>query len=78
MHVGRISVFFIFDTLNIDWKLIVQKEPWACKVIHEVEDVILIMQALDEELVTQSSMNQKLILVNVEIKGDEVGVAQME
>ncbi len=47
-------------------------------MIHEVEDVILIMQALDEELVTQSSMNQKLILVNVEIKGDEVGVAQME
>jgi len=47
-------------------------------VIHEVEDVILRMQALDEELVTQSSMNKKLILVNVEIKGDEVGVAQVE
>ncbi len=36
------------------------------------------MQALDEELVTQSSMSQQLFLVNMEIEGDEVGVAQVE
>jgi hypothetical protein len=46
-------------------------------VIHEVEDV-LGMQALDEELVTQSSMSQQLFLANMEIEGDEVGVAQVE
>jgi len=46
-------------------------------VIHEVEDV-LGMQALDEELVTQSSMSQQLFLSNMEIEGDEVGVAQVE
>jgi hypothetical protein len=36
------------------------------------------MQALDEELVTQSSMSQQLFLVNMEIERDEVGVAQVE
>ncbi len=46
-------------------------------MIHEVEDV-LGMQALDEELVTQSSMSQQLFLANMEIEGDEVGVAQVE
>jgi hypothetical protein len=46
-------------------------------VIHEVEDV-LGMQALDEELVTQSSMSQQLFPANMEIKGDEIGVAQVE
>jgi hypothetical protein len=46
-------------------------------VIHEVEDV-LGMQALDEELVTQSSMSQQLFHVNMEIEGDEVGVTQVE
>jgi hypothetical protein len=71
-------VFLIFDTLNLKWKVIVQKEAQACKVIHEVEDVVLGMQALDEELVTQSSMNQKLFPTNMETKGDEVGVAQVE
>jgi hypothetical protein len=43
-------------------------------VIHEVEDVIG-MQALDEELVTQSSMSQQLFPINIGIEGDEVGVA---
>jgi hypothetical protein len=46
-------------------------------VIHEVEDV-LGMQALDEELVTQSSMSQQFFHANMEIEGDEVGVAQVE
>jgi len=46
-------------------------------VIHEVEDV-LGMQALDEELVTQSSMSQQLFPANMEIEGDEVGVTQVE
>jgi len=71
-------VFFFFDSLNPNWKVVVQKEFRAYKVIHEVEDVVLGMQALDEELVTQSSMNQQLFLANMEIKGDEVGVAQEE
>jgi hypothetical protein len=66
-------VFFISDRLSPDWKVVVQKEPQACRVIHEVEDV-LGMQALDEELVTESSMNQQLFPTNMEIKGDEVGV----
>ncbi len=70
-------MFFISDTLNPDWKVAIQKEPRACRVIHEVEDV-LGMQALDEELVAQSSMNQQLFLANMEIEGDEVGVAQVE
>ncbi len=77
MHVGRIGVFFISDTLNPDWKVAIQKEPRACRVIHEVEDV-LGMQALDEKLVTQSSMSQQLFPANMEIEGDEVGVAQVE
>jgi hypothetical protein len=47
-------------------------------VIHEVEDVVLGMQALDEELVTQSSMSQQLFPANTKIEGDEVGVAQGE
>jgi hypothetical protein len=46
-------------------------------VIHEVEDVLR-MQVLDEKLVTQSSMSQQLFLANMEIEGDEVGVAQVE
>ncbi len=46
-------------------------------MIHEVEDVRG-MQALDEELVTQSSMNQQLFPANMEIEGDEIGVAQVE
>ncbi len=46
-------------------------------MIHEVEDV-LGMQALDEELVTQSSMSQQFFHANMEIEGDEVGVAQVE
>jgi len=46
-------------------------------VIHEVEDVLR-MQALDEKLVTQSSMSQQLFPTNMEIEGDEVGVAQVE
>jgi len=70
-------VFFISNTLNPDWKVDIQKELRACRVIHEVEDV-LGMQALDEELVTQSSMSQQLFPVNMEIEGDEVGVAQVE
>jgi hypothetical protein len=45
--------------------------------MHEVEDV-LGMQALDEELVTQSSMSQQLFPTNMEIEGDEVGVAEVE
>jgi hypothetical protein len=36
------------------------------------------MQALDEELVTQFSMNQQLFHANMEIEGDEVGVTQVE
>jgi hypothetical protein len=47
-------------------------------VIHEVEDVVLGMQALDEELVTQSCMSQQLFPANTKIDGDEVGVAQGE
>jgi len=70
-------VFFIFDTLNPNWKVAIQKELWAYRVIHEVEDV-LGMQALDEELVTQSSMSQQLFPANMEIEGDEIGVAQVE
>jgi hypothetical protein len=70
-------VFFISDTLNPDWKVVVQKEPRAYRVTHEVEDVIG-MQALDEELVTQSSTSQQLFPANMEIEGDEVGVAQVE
>ncbi len=46
-------------------------------MIHEVEDVLR-MQVLDEKLVTQSSMSQQLFLANMEIEGDEVGVAQVE
>ncbi len=46
-------------------------------MIHEVEDVLGV-QALDEELVTQYSMNQQLFPANMEIEGDEVGVAQVE
>jgi hypothetical protein len=70
--------FFIFDTLNLDWKVVVQKELQGCRVINEVEDVVLGMQALDEELVTQSSMSQQLFHANTEIEGDEVGVTQVE
>jgi len=70
-------VFLISNTLNPDWKVTIQKEPYACRVIHEVENV-LGMQALDEELVTQSSMSQQLFPINMEIEGDEVGVAQVE
>jgi hypothetical protein len=70
--------FFISDTLNLDWKVVVQKELQGCRVINEVEDVVLGMQALDEELVTQSSMSQQLFPANMEIEGDEVGVAQVE
>jgi len=44
-------VFFISNTLNPNWKVVLQKEPRACRVIHEVENVIG-MQALDEKLVT--------------------------
>jgi hypothetical protein len=33
---------------------------------------------LDEELVTQFSMSQQLFQANMEIKGDEVGVTQVE
>jgi hypothetical protein len=39
-------VFFISDTLNLDWKVVVQKEPQGCRVINEVEEVVLGMQAL--------------------------------
>jgi hypothetical protein len=46
-------------------------------VINEVEDVLK-MQALDEELVTQSSMSQQLFHANMEIEGDEIGVTQVE
>ncbi len=67
-------MFFISDTLKLDWKVVVQKEPQACKVIHEVEDVLR-MQTLDEELVTQSSVSQQLFPTKMEIEGDEVGVA---
>jgi hypothetical protein len=50
-------VFVIFDTSNPNWKVVVQKEPQACRVIHEVEGV-LGMQTLDEKLVTQFSMRE--------------------
>ncbi len=46
-------------------------------MINEVEDVLK-MQALDEELVTQSSMSQQLFHANMEIEGDEIGVTQVE
>jgi hypothetical protein len=55
---GEDRCFFIFDTLNPNWKVVVQKELQACKVIYEVEDVVLRLQALDEKLVTQSSMRE--------------------
>jgi len=71
-------VFFIFDTLNLDWKVVVQKELQGCRVINEVEDVVFGMQALDEKLVTQSSMSQQFFHANMEIEGDEVGVTQVE
>jgi hypothetical protein len=71
-------VFFISDTLNLDWKVVVQKELQGFRVINEVEDVVLGMQVLDEELVTQSSMSQQLFHANMEIEGDEVGVTQVE
>jgi hypothetical protein len=64
-------VFFISDTLKPDQKVVVQKELQACRVMHEVENV-LGMQALDEKLVTQSSMSQQLFPTNMEIEGDEV------
>jgi hypothetical protein len=68
----------MFDTLNPNWKVVVQKELQAYRVIHEVEDVVLGMQALGEELVTQSSMNQQLFPANMEIEGEEAGVKQVE
>ncbi len=71
-------MFFISDTLNLDWKVVVQKELQGFRVINEVEDVVLGMQVLDEELVTQSSMSQQLFHANMEIEGDEVGVTQVE
>jgi hypothetical protein len=72
------TMIFISDTLNLDWKVVVQKEPRGCRAVNEVEDVVIGMQALDEELVTQSSMSQQLFHANMEIEDDEVGVTQVE
>jgi len=54
---GEDKCFFTFDTSNPNWKVVVQKELQACRVIHEVEGV-LGMQTLDEKLVTQFSMRE--------------------
>ncbi len=45
-------MFFFSNILYPYWKVIVQKEPQACRVIHEVEDVVIGMQTLDDKLVT--------------------------
>jgi len=44
-------VFFILDTTNPKWKVIIQKEPRAHRVIHDVEEPLLGLHALKEKLV---------------------------
>jgi hypothetical protein len=39
--------------MNPKWKVIIQKEPQARKVIHEVEKLLLGLHASKEELVAQ-------------------------
>jgi hypothetical protein len=39
--------------MNPKWKIVIQKEPRARKVIQEVEESLLGLHVLEEELVTQ-------------------------
>ncbi len=71
-------MFFYFQHIKSKLESSCQKGAASLRGDTWIEDVVLGMQALDEELVTQSSMSQQLFLVNMEIERDEVGVAQVE
>jgi hypothetical protein len=47
-------------------------------VIHEIEEPLLGLHALEEELVTQQSTSDQVFHVNGQVQGDEVGVAAVE
>jgi hypothetical protein len=64
--------------MNPEWKIIIQKKPRACKMIHEVEKPLLRLHALEEELVAQQSTSDQVFLVNGQVEGDEVGVIVVE
>ncbi len=60
-------MFFIPDTMNPEWKVIIQKKPRACKMIHEVEEPLLGLHALEEELVEQQSISDQVFHVNGQV-----------
>ncbi len=71
-------MFFILDTMNPKWRVIIQKEPQVHRVIHEVEKPFLGLHDLEEELVAQQSTSDQVFHVNGQVQGDEVHVATVE
>jgi hypothetical protein len=72
------QVFLFPDTLNPNWKVVIQKEPQTCRVMHEDEDLVLHMQDLEEELVAQSSMSEHMFHASTKIEGDKISVAKVQ
>jgi hypothetical protein len=50
--------------MNPEWKVIIQKESRARRVIHEVEEHLLGLHVLEEELVAQQSTSDQMFHVN--------------
>jgi hypothetical protein len=64
--------------MNLEWKVIIQKEPQAHRVTHEVEKLFLGLYASKEALVTQQSTSDQGFHVDRQVQGDEVGVTTLE
>jgi len=57
---------------------LIQKEPQARGMIHEVEKLLLGLHASKEESVAQQSTSDQGFHVNGQVQGDEVGVTSLE
>ncbi len=60
-------MFFIHDTMNPEWKVVIQKELRSQRVIHEVEKPFLGLHAIEEKLVAQQSTRGQVFHVNGQV-----------